>query len=161
MPHIHEKNNVVIIGGGVFGNAIAYYYTRNNPGKSLVLLERNSLCNAATSRAAALITRIRSKKHFIPLSLETYKAIAEMERQLSESVDAQYVGVMHVAASEGSVIALDELMKVAEEFIEPADYISKEEAHKKSPWLKTDEAERIAFMPGEAYCDPYLLGTFF
>ena len=30
-----------------------------------------------------------------------------------------------------------------------------------SPWLKTDEAIRIGFVPGEAYCDPYLLGTFF
>ena len=161
MQHIHEKNDIVVIGGGVFGNAIAYYYTRNNPGKKLVLLERNSLCNAATSRAAALMTRIRSKKHFIPLSLETYRAIADMEGQLGESMDVKYVGVMHLAASEESVVALDELMKVAEEFNEPADYISKEEAHKKSPWLKTDEAKKIAFMPGEAYCDPYLLGTFF
>jgi sarcosine oxidase subunit beta len=157
----HEKTNVVVIGGGIFGNSIAYYYTRNNPGKKIVVLERNELCNSATSRAAALVTRIRSKKHFVPLSLETYKVIAEMEQQLGESMDMKHVGVMHVAASETNVIALDELMKVAEEFSQPAEYISNEEAHKKSPWLKTDEVKRVGYMPGEAYCDPYLLGTFF
>lgn len=161
MLQTSEKSDVVVIGGGVFGNAIAYYYTRNHPGKKIVVLERNELCNSATSRAAALITRIRSKKHFVPLSLETYKVIPEMEQQLSERMDVKYVGVMHVAASEPNVIALEELMRVAGEFNQPAEYISKDEAHKKSPWLKTDEAEKIAFMPGEAYCDPYLLGTFF
>ena len=78
-----EKADAVIIGAGVFGCAIAYYYTKNNPGKKVIVLERNEICNAATSRAAALVTRIRTKKHFIPLSLETYRAVAQMEKQLN------------------------------------------------------------------------------
>jgi 4-methylaminobutanoate oxidase (formaldehyde-forming) len=64
-----ENTNVVVIGGGIFGCAIAYYYSLNNPGKKIVVLERNELCNAATSRAAALMTIIRSKRSYIPLSL--------------------------------------------------------------------------------------------
>ena len=156
-----EKANVVIVGGGLFGCAIAYYYTRNNPEKKIILLERNELCNAATSRAAALVTRIRSKKYFVPLSLETYRAISEMEQQLGESMGTNYVGVMHVAESKERVADLDELMRIAAEFNQPAEYLSLAEAHKLSPWLKTDEAIKIGFMPGEAYCDPYLLGTFY
>jgi 4-methylaminobutanoate oxidase (formaldehyde-forming) len=156
-----EKANVVVVGGGLFGCAIAYYYTRNNPGKKIILLERNELCNAATSRAAALVTRIRSKKYFVPLSLETYCAISDMEQQLGESMGMHYVGVMHVAASKERVKDLDELMKIASDFKQPAEYLSLEEAHRLSPWLKTDEAIKIGFMPGEAYCDPYLLGTFY
>lgn len=156
-----EKANVVVIGGGIFGCAIAYYYSKNNPGKKIVVLERNELCNAATSRAAALITKIRAKKYFIPLSLETYRVIPEMEKILGESLDIKKVGVMHVAASEQRVNDLKELMSIAEEFNQPATYISNAEAHKKAPWLKTDEALCIGFMPEEAYCDPYLLGTFF
>jgi len=156
-----EKADVVVIGGGVFGCAIAYYYTRNHPGKKIIVLERNELCNSATSRAAALVTRIRSKKHFVPLSLETYRVIPEMERQLGESMDMKYVGVMHVAASETHVAGVEELVKVAAEFGQDAEYISQEKAHGLSPWLRTDEALKIAYLPGEAYCDPYLLGTFF
>ena len=75
-----EKVDAIVIGGGIFGCAIAYYYTKNNPGKKIVVLERNEICAAATSRAAALVTRIRGKKDFIPLSLETYHAVAEMEK---------------------------------------------------------------------------------
>lgn len=156
-----EKTNVVVIGGGIFGCAIAYYYTKNNPGKTVIVLERNELCNAATSRAAALMTIVRSKRSYIPLSLETYRVIADMESQLGESLDMKTVGMMHVAASDEKVKDLENLMTIAKEFKQQAHYISNEEAHKMSPWLKTDEAIRIGFVPGEAYCDPYLLGTFF
>jgi sarcosine oxidase, subunit beta len=156
-----EKTNVVVIGGGIFGCAIAYYYTRNNPGKKIVVLERNELCNAATSRAAALMTIIRSKRPYIPLSLETYRVITEMEKLLGESLDVKRVGMMHVAASEGRVKDLEDLMAIADEFEQPRQYISNGEAHTMAPWLKTDEALRIGYMPSEAYCDPYLLGSFF
>jgi 4-methylaminobutanoate oxidase (formaldehyde-forming) len=84
-----------------------------------------------------------------------------MELQLGESLDMKTVGMMHVAASEAKVKDLETLMAIADEFKQPAHYISNEEAHRMSPWLKTDEAIRIGFIPGEAYCDPYLLGTFF
>ena len=156
-----EKADAVIIGGGIFGCAIAYYYTRNNPGKKIVVLERNEICNSATSRAAALVTRIRSKKNFIPLSLETYHAIAAMEKQLGESLDVKQVGALHVAASEASVAELEALMQTANEFNEPAEYLSHEAAQKKVPWVNTDNVLQFGFMPREAYCDPYLLGTFF
>lgn len=156
-----EKADVVVIGGGIFGCAIAYYYTRNNPGKKIIVLERNELCNAATSRAAALMTRIRPRKAFIPLSLETYDAVAAMEKQLQESMDVKTVGVLHVAAEESSVNDLAALMAVATEFNEPAMYISQEDARKRAPWVNTAEAAKIGYIPGEAYCDPYLLGTFY
>lgn len=156
-----EKANVVVVGGGLFGCSIAYFYSRKNPGKKIIVLERNELCSAAASRAAALVTRIRLKKHFIPLSLETYKAIPEMEKQLGESMGMKYVGVLHVAASQPRIDDLDALMKVATEFKQPAEYISPDQAHAKAPWLIADDSMKIGFLPGEAYCDPYLLGTFY
>jgi sarcosine oxidase subunit beta len=156
-----EKVDAIVIGGGIFGCSIAYYYTKNNPGKKIIVLERNEICNAATSRAAALVTRIRSKQHFIPLSLETYRAVAEMEKQLNESMDMKRVGVLHVAASESTVADLDDMMRIADSFNEPAEYLTHEMVKAKVPWLKTDEVLKLGFMPNESYCDPYLLGTFF
>jgi sarcosine oxidase subunit beta len=156
-----EKVDAIVIGGGIFGCSIAYYYTKNNPGKKIIVLERNEICNAATSRAAALVTRIRSKQHFIPLSLETYRAVAEMEKQLNESMDMKRVGVLHVAASESTVADLDDMMRIADSFNEPAEYLTHEMVKAKVPWLKTDEVLKVGFMPNESYCDPYLLGTFF
>lgn len=156
-----EKTDVVVIGGGIFGCAIAYYYTRDNPGDKILVLERNELCNSATSRAAALMTIIRSKEAYIPLTLETYAAVAAMEKQLGESLDMKMVGMLHVAASADRISELHALMRIAEKYQQPAHYLSNDEAHTLSPWLKTEEADKIAYLPHEAYCDPYLLGTFY
>lgn len=161
MAAIFKKANVAVIGGGIFGCAIAYYYTRNNPGKKIIVIERNEICNAATSRAAALMTVVRSKQAYIPLALETYRAVAQMEKQLGESLNLRRAGMMHVAASDGTVKELEQLMDIARKFDQPYGYLSNNEAQQMCPWLKTDEALRIGFVPGEAYCDPYLLGTFY
>jgi 4-methylaminobutanoate oxidase (formaldehyde-forming) len=158
---IFKKANVAVIGGGIFGCAIAYYYTRNNPGKKIIVIERNEICNAATSRAAALMTVVRPKHLYIPLALETYHAVTQMEKQLAESLYMKKVGMVHVAASDDSVRELEQLMHTAQQFHQPYDYIGYEAARRMCPWLKTDEALRIGFVPGEAYCDPYLLGTFY
>lgn len=152
---------MVIVGGGIFGCAIAYYYAKSNPEKKVVLLERNELNNAATSRAAALMTMVRSKRSYIPLTIETFKVAKEMEAELGENLDFKHVGMMHVAASEAKVNDLKNLMQIADEYDQEAYYISKEDAVKKAPWLKVDEALKIGFVPNEAYCDPYMLGTFF
>lgn len=161
MNVIGEKADVVIIGGGVFGCSTAYYYALNNPGSKVILFERNELCNAATSRAAAMMTKIRTKKEFIPLSMETYTAVENMQELLRESLDIKKVGILHVAASEEKAEELNELMKIAETINEPALYIDAAEATRMAPWLDASDAKKIAFVPGEAYCDPYLLGTFF
>jgi sarcosine oxidase, subunit beta len=158
---ISEKAGAIVIGGGIFGCAIAYYYTKNNPGKKIIVLERNEICNAATSRAAALLTRVRAKKYFIPLTLQTYRAVAEMERQLNESMGMKKTGAVHIAVSKSSVADLDALMQIANEFNEPAEYLNHQKVTAKLPWLKTDEVLKAGFMPLESYCDPYLLGTFF
>jgi len=156
-----RKADLVIVGGGVFGNSVAYHFMRNNPGKEVILLERNELCNAATSRAAAMITKVRAKTEFIPLAQHTYTAIKEMEELLRESLNLKQVGILHVAASTEKVKELQSLTKIASEYNENWEYVSPEVANKMAPWLNTSPAHQIAFMPDEAYCDPYLLGTFF
>ena len=151
----------MVIGGGIFGCAIAYYYTRNHPGKKIIVLERKEICNAATSRAAALMTIVRAKQAYIPLAQETYQAVIQMEKQLGESLGIKKAGMMHVAASDTTAKELEQLMDIARQFHQPYDYLSCEEAQRMCPWLKANEALRIGFLPAEAYCDPYLLGTFF
>lgn len=161
MPAIFKKTDVLVIGGGIFGCSIAYYFTRNHPGKKIIVVERNEICNAATSRAAALMTIVRSKQSYIPLALETYQAVVKLEEHLGESLNMRLSGMMHVAASDNTVKELDHLMGIAQKFKQPYNYLSNNEANRMCPWLNTDEVMRIGFLPGEAYCDPYLLGTFF
>ena len=49
---------------------------------------------------------------------------------------------MHVAASDGTVKELDQLMEIAQKFNQPCGYLNNNEAQRMCPWLKTDEALR-------------------
>ena len=161
MENNKSTADLLIIGGGVFGNSIAFHHCLNYPGRRVVVLERNELNSAATSRAAAMITKVRAKTQFIPLAKRTYIAIREMEALLGESLGLRRNGILHVAASEVKVRELDQLIDVAGQYNESAEYIAAEEAEKMAPWLDCSTVFKIGYMPDEAYCDPYLLGSFY
>lgn len=158
---IQTQYDVIIVGGGIWGCSIAYYYIRNNPGSKVLLLERNEIGNAATSRAAALLTRIRSKTSFIPLTLETYRVIPELEEILGESLFLNTTGILHIAGTEASERELTALLEIADHYGDPYEHLSPEELQQKAPWLSTDVISKAVWMPEDAYCDPYLLGSFF
>lgn len=53
---VKTHSNLIIIGGGIFGAAVAYYFKRDNPDKEVIVFERNELCSGNTSFAATLLT---------------------------------------------------------------------------------------------------------
>ena len=153
---MRRLSDVIIIGGGVLGCAIAYYlagFTRGH----VLLLERRAVAGANSPRAAGLLSRPRLKAALIPLILETYAAIADLEDELSQSLGLHQVVSLHVAESPSARASLADLVKsansagVVSEWIEPADAV------RLVPWLALDGEEAVAFFPEDAYVDPYML----
>ena len=151
-----QHADLVIIGGGVFGLSIAYHYARLEVGRVL-LLERNALATAATSRAAALLTRARAKTALMPLIAQTYADIALLETELGESLDLRQVGSLYLAASETRARELRELVIVAERAGLRVEWVSADEASRRVPWLNPEAVADAAFMAEDAFIDPYRL----
>ncbi len=157
----YNITSLIIVGGGIFGSAIAYYYKKENPDKEVVVYERGELCSGNTSRAAALLSRVRPYSHVIPLSIETYRVIAELENITGDRLPVSYNGALHLASNSEESKALAAMLGKASGFGIGSEYISASEAAKMAPWLDADSAEKIAFIPGEAITDSYLLGMAF
>jgi len=151
-----QHADLVIIGGGVFGLSIAYHYARLEAGRVL-LLERNALATAATSRAAALLTRARAKTALMPLIAQTYADIATLEAELGEPLDLHRVGSLHVAASEARQRELRELVAIAEAADLQVEWLAADEAVRRAPWLNPEAIAAAAFMPEDGFVDPYRL----
>ena len=157
----NKNTDLLIVGGGIFGSSVAYYYKRDNPEKEVVVYEQNELCSGNTSVAAALMSRVRSYGHIIPLSLETYRVIEELEMITGDHLPVRFNGAIHLAASRKSVELLEDMMKTASSFGIEWETISSEQTEKMVPWLNSSSANKIVLIPGEAVTDPYLLGMAF
>lgn len=157
----NNHTDLLVIGGGIFGSSIAYYFKRDNPGKEVVVYERNELCSGNTSLAAALMSRVRAHSHVIPLSLETYSVINELNKTNGDKLPIHFNGALHLAVNPESVASLEEMLNKAASYGIDYEYITSSQATQKVPWLTASMAEKIAYIPGEAITDPYLLGTAF
>ena len=152
------ERDILIVGGGITGLAIAYQLGKLGLGPRVRLVERHTLAAAATSRAAALVTLVRSKTHFIPLVWETYRAIDELQSEFGQDVGLRRVGALHV----GSVAVAEELRVQAEAasgFGIASVPLGPAGAATLAPWLDPEALGAAMFYPQEAFVEPYLLAT--
>ncbi len=150
--------DILIIGGGIFGTAIAYALGRRGLGERVLLLERQQLAGGATSRAAALVTLVRDKRHFIPLVQETYRAIETLQADFAEDVGLRQIGALHVASASGGK-ALLHLAESCNESGITSEHLSAADAAQRAPWLNPAAVDTAVFFLQEAYVEPYLLCT--
>jgi sarcosine oxidase subunit beta len=153
-----EDCDTVVIGGGIIGCSVAYHLARLDL-RSVVVLERNALASGSTSRAAALLTQVRSKTAQIPLIQRTHVAIRELQDELADSLGLRRTGSLHVAASPKSQADLVHLAWVAESHGVPFLWADRSEVARTVPWLDTGATLSLAFMPDDGIIDPYLLAT--
>ena len=138
--------DVIIMGGGILGCAIAYFLSRIQAGK-VVLLERRTLAEASTSRAAGLLTQARTMAVLSSLVRETYLAVRDMEKMLGESLELKTVGSLHVAVAEKEQQKLKTLEETAAGLGIGTERLKPEEAMGLVPWLKIPSGASILFIP--------------
>lgn len=156
-----KSTGLLVVGGGIFGASIAYYFKRDNPDKEVVVYERNEMCSGNTSLAAALLSRVRTNPATISLSVETFRVIKELEQITEDRLPVHYNGAIHLAVKPEKVTQLEKMMKVSSDNNIEWEIISCSRANKMVPWLNASKAEKIYYVPGEAYTDAYLLGMAF
>ena len=155
-----ETFDHVIVGGGIIGASIAYHLRCKDAG-SVLVLERNELASAASSRAAGLILQASTKATKTPLAKKTIELIPALEDELGQSVGFHDVGCLRIAASPERVAELEAIADDAAAWGIPVEWLDRDEAQRRVPWLNTQTIQKSAFMPTDGYVDPYLLSMSF
>ena len=150
--------DIVVIGGGVLGAAVAWALSRQGLGERVLVLERLQPASGATSRAAALVTLLRDDPAMVELARETLRAIAELEDEDAEDVGRRQVGSLHVGAT-GQGEALDALAARCSALGIEARRIGRDQVLVRAGWLAPDAIEGGVFVPDDCYVEPYLLCT--
>jgi len=151
-----ETFDHIIVGGGIIGASIAYHLAQKDTG-SILVLERNELASAASSRAAGLILQASTKASKTPLVKLTTTTIPILEEELGQSVGFHSVGSLRVAASTDRVAELETMARDASKQGIPVEWPSISDLSSMVPWLDASTILKSAFLPTDGYADPYIL----
>lgn len=155
-PPANTERDILIVGGGIFGAAIAFALAQRGLGERVLLLERRQLAHAATSRAAALVSLVRDKEHYIPLVQETCRAIETLRADFDEDVGLRQVGALYVGSGSTGQ-ALHRLADDCARYGIVSSALTRAAAVEKAPWLDASAFDTAVYFPQEAYVEPYQL----
>lgn len=158
MTNSPVDRDILIIGGGIFGAAVAYELARHGLGERVLVLERLQPAAGATSRAAALVTMVRDDAAQIALARQTFRTIAELENEFSEDIGRRTVGALHVAPASHLATLQARAEKAATQGI-ACTWLDQTAALARAPWLAPESFDHAVFFPDECYVEPYLFAT--
>jgi 4-methylaminobutanoate oxidase (formaldehyde-forming) len=153
-----KSYDVIVIGGGILGGAVAFSLAKQKAG-SILLLERNQVAQGNSSLAAGLLTRGRFKPDLIPLVLETYAAIQEIELRTGSSLDMRQTGCLYAAVSPEHQKSLRELAAISAQGGLRFDWVDAAAVSRFVPWLHLPRGASLLFMPDDGHIDGYLLAS--
>lgn len=154
---MNSTRDILIIGGGIFGAAIAWSLARQGQGHRVMILERGHPAGGATSRAAALVTQMRDDPLLVGLAQETFRAMAVLEAE-GEHLGRHAVGALHVASKQGAEALLQRAEAAAGLGIR-SQRLSLAEAQLRAPWLRPQSYDCAVLFPDDCYVEPYLLAS--
>lgn len=144
--------DVIIVGGGLLGCATAYQLAKRKAG-DILLVDGNDIASQASSRAACLLTRARTKPGLMEMVQETYDCIAEIEAMTGDNLGLQVCGSVTTASSEASLKGLEELEAAATSFGIPNERIDGKRLKELLPWINADAVGTASYMPTDAFID--------
>lgn len=153
-----KSYDVIIIGGGVLGGAVAFYLAKRGV-ENILLLERNRIAQGNSSLAAGLLTRGRFKPNHIPMVLETYQAIREVEAVTHRSLNVHRTGCLYAAISPEHQKSLRELTAISTEGGLKVEWLDTTSALHLVPWMRLPRDSSVVFMPEDGYVDGYTLAS--
>lgn len=151
-PYKMTKTDVVVIGGGVIGVAIAYNLTKR--GIKVILVEKNDLASG-TSGACDGCIFLQSKKpgKHLELALQSAQLYKSLNEELDADIGYKKSGGMIIIESEGQLPAMRQFMSQQRCAGLEVELLKMEDALKLEPHL-SPALRGATFSPMDAQVDP-------
>jgi heterotetrameric sarcosine oxidase gamma subunit len=145
--------DVVIIGGGIVGNSIAYHLGKIGI-TNTVLLERKQLTSGTTWHAAGLVGQLRASKNLTELAKYTTSLFEGLEKETGQATGFKQNGSISIALTDGRMEELLRGASMAKSFGLAVDVISTDEIKARVPHYNMDSVKGGVFLPKDGQVNP-------
>lgn len=151
-----KSAEIVIIGGGIIGTAIAYNLAKKGM-KDIVLLEKGFLASGSTGRCGAGVRSQWGTKMNCMLARESLRFFENINEELGYDGDCEFKqgGYLLLASTEKEVNQFRKNIELQNSLGIPSKLITNEEAKEIVPFLNTEGIIACAFCEKDGHANPF------
>lgn len=153
MSEFPTQAQVVIIGGGVGGNSIAYHLTKLG-WKDVVVLERHEITSGSTWHSAGLVGQMRADANLTRMMHYSTDLYRSLKAETGQDTSWREVGGIRLACSAERMEETKRLVGMARSFGVPMELISPSQAKDLFPLMSLDGVIGAAYTPNDGSIDP-------
>jgi len=154
--------DVVVVGGGVMGSAIAYHLAKADPGLDVVVVERDSSYTQASSTLSVGNARVQfSLRENVQISLHAMKVFGRFDEEMSVECQRPDIrfrpeGNLFLHREESAEVAKS-AMTLQTSLGADVEWWSPEKVGTQYPFLDSEELSGGTFGPRDGHLDGYAL----
>jgi sarcosine oxidase subunit beta len=149
-----ERADVVVIGGGIVGNAISWNLARRRAGRILVLEKETRIGTGATAYSAGGVREQFTSKVNIEMSRLALDILARFPEEMGQDIDYRRAGYLFVASSEEQAGALRAAVAFQNGLGVASRLLTPPEARQRVEALNIEDVVLAAFNERDGYVDP-------
>jgi sarcosine oxidase subunit beta len=161
MSELPPKAQVVIIGGGIIGAAIAYYLTRKGIRNVFVLEQGEIGAQGATSACLGGLRTQFSTRINIRFSLISRKIFSRFKDEFGIDPSFKPFGYLFLAATSEQWKVFEQTKRLMEDLTLPIELLSPRELYRRWPFLQIDDLIGGSYTEKDGFYSPMeILGAF-
>ena len=151
-----QDAEIVIIGGGAIGCAIAWRLIEAGLTDVLLIEKEPALASVTTAQAAGLVGQVRSTVDRVRLAMDSVATFRRLERDFDDAVpNWREVGSLRIALTDARVEEFGRLIVTARDAGLEVELLDQAAAEARWPGLVSAPAKAILWCPSDGYLQPY------
>jgi sarcosine oxidase, subunit beta len=152
---MRDSAQVVIVGGGIMGLAIAYHLAKTHGATGITVVEQSYLCSGASGRNGGGVRAQWSTEANVRLMQESIRLCSDFAREMKINVWFRQGGYLFLVRSEEKRRALEASVKVQNDAGLGSRMLSPQEAKKVVPELDVSGVVAASYNPNDAVVFPW------
>jgi sarcosine oxidase subunit beta len=152
---VKSEADLVVVGGGIMGLAVAYNLARNHGISNVVVVERSYLCGGASGRNGGGVRAQFGSEENVRLMQESLRLCKDFASEMRINVWFRQGGYLFIVRSEDGRKTLEKSIAVQNACGYPTRMLSPKEAQRIVPELSIDGVVAASFNPDDAVVFPW------